>query len=449
MRVRRINGRRSILAATLVLAMAVVFLSILDWLDSAGDTSAGLGEPTGYPQLVSVTDYPDYSDMCEPLDRAELIAASIERNLRAVFGGTTVYAAAQSGRQAIDITRQPIRTIRDMDPIYSGVAVDTESDEVILVDNNNWAIRIFDRLENTPANARFSEPKRVIQGPNTRIQYNNGVYVDSENGDIYSVETDGGNKVVVFPRSAEGNVAPERIIEIPHRGFSLAMDEEAEELLVGVQYPPEVAVFRKGARDDEGPLRSLQGESTRLSDVHGVAIDPVNKLMFVNSWGHVSDYATAGSGRFEDESITVYPLEADGDTAPLRVIQGPQTQLNWASQMSIDVDRGEIFVANDIGHSVLVFKTTDEGNVAPTRVIKGAATGLANPAGIFVDTVNQEFWMANFGNASATVFPLDANGNVAPLRTIRSAPPDKVSLKFGKVEALAYDEGRDQIWVPN
>ena len=87
--------------------------------------------------------------------------------------------------------------------------------------------------------------------------------------------------------------------------------------------------------------------------------------------------------------------------------------------------------------------------MAPIRVIKGNKTGLANPSGVAVDTKNKELWVSNFGNSSASAFPLKANGNVAPIRTIRSAPENKVSLKFGKVEALAYDEARDQVWVPN
>jgi DNA-binding beta-propeller fold protein YncE len=210
-----------------------------------------------------------------------------------------------------------------------------------------------------------------------------------------------------------------------------------------------VAVYRKGASGNEQPLRSLQGESTRLSDVHGVALDQKNKLMFVTNWGHVSDSTVAGTGRFEDPSITVYPMGAAGDLAPLRVIQGSLTQLNWPAQMSINADTGDIYVANDIGHSVLVFKETDKGNVAPTRIIKGNRTGLLNPSGVFVDSKHKELWVANFGNASVVVYPLNANGNVAPIRTIRSAPEGKVSLKFGKVEALAYDSRRDQIWVPN
>ena len=66
-----------------------------------------------------------------------------------------------------------------------------------------------------------------------------------------------------------------------------------------------------------------------------------------------------------------------------------------------------------------------------------------------VDKKNNELWVSNMGNASATVYPLAADGDVAPLRTIRSAPRDKVSLRFGKTQALVYDPIREQILVPN
>jgi 6-phosphogluconolactonase (cycloisomerase 2 family) len=427
--------RRAILPVALV---AVVF-----WLSVTERPHPY--QRTGQPQLVSIQDLPNDPEWCPPPATALPEAA----NLFSAFGETSVFAGSQASGETGVITRPPIRTIRDKDPIYSAVAVDTRFDEVIFMDNNNWALRIFNRLDNTPANAAFTEPKRVIEGPETDLQFNNGLYIDPKNGDIYSVETDTGDKVVVFPRDAKGNVKPGRILATPHRGFALAVDEEKQELFVGVQYPPEVAVFRKGASGNEKPLRSLQGESTRLSDVHGIAIDPKNKLLYVTNWGHVSDYRIPGTGRFEDPSISVYPLGADGDTAPLRIIKGPKTQMNWPAQMALDPDSGDVYIANDMGHSVLVFKGSDQGNVAPTRIIKGNRTGLMNPSGVFVDSKNKELWVSNFGNSSAVVYPLNANGNVAPMRTIRSAPANKVSLKFGKVEALAYDEGRDQIWVPN
>jgi DNA-binding beta-propeller fold protein YncE len=186
-----------------------------------------------------------------------------------------------------------------------------------------------------------------------------------------------------------------------------------------------------------------------MSYVHGIAIDPKNKNLFVANWGTISDYSTPGTGRFEDPSISVYPLDASGDAAPVRVIQGDKTQLNWPAQMTLDPDTGEVYVANDMGHSILVFNSTAQGNVAPTRVIKGDRTGIRNPLGVTLDKKNNELWVANMGNSSAVAFPIKANGNVAPLRTIRSAPADKKSLKFGKVEALAYDPMRDVVWVPN
>ena len=397
------------------------------------------------PQLVSVEALPASGDYCEP----GYDALPQQTNLFDAFGETSVSAGSQESGQTTLINRPPIRTIRDQDPIYSSVAVDLNFDEVVLMDQNNWALRIFNRLDNTPPGVPRTEPKRVIQGPETEIQYNNGIYIDPKTGDIYSVETDTGDEVVVFPREANGNIKPARVLKTPHRGFALAVDEEKQELYVGVQHPPQVAVYRKGASGNEKPLRSLQGESTRLSDVHGVVLDQKNKLMIVTNWGHISDSTIAGTGRFEDPSITVYPLGASGDTPPLRVIQGSLTQLNWPAQMSVDPDTGDLYVANDIGHSIVVFKETDKGNVAPSRVIKGDRTHLMNPSGVFVDTKHKELWVADFGNGSAFVYPLNANGNVAPIRTIRSAPEGKVSLKFGKVEALAYDSRRDQIWVPN
>ena len=186
-----------------------------------------------------------------------------------------------------------------------------------------------------------------------------------------------------------------------------------------------------------------------MSDVHGIALDPKAKEMYVNNWGHISQYNVPGSGRFEEPSITVYPLDANGDAVPRRVIQGPRTQLNWPGAMFVDPDKGEVYVTNSVGQSILVFGAKDTGDVAPRRIIKGARTGLNYPSSLTVDIKNQELWVSNLGNASATAYPLTANGNAAPVRMIRSAPANKVSLKFGKTQAVTYDSKREQILVPN
>lgn len=438
MRVGR-NTRTVVVLAGVTLILAGIFY--LPTLDRSASAPAG-----GSAQLVSIEQLPAFGDTCIPSELPSdprLIAGFNDDN------PFSVSAAGQDGGQTVDVTRPPLRRIMDTHPIYASVGVDTVRNEVVLLDSNTWSIRVFNRLDNTPANAEFTPPKRVIQGLKTDIGFHSGVYVDPKTGDISSVENDIGDSISVFSHDADGDVAPIRKLAVTHRAYSMAMDEDRDEMYVTVQYPPQVEVYRRLASDKEKPIRVLMGESTRLSDAHGIAIDTKNRLMYVNNWGNISDYKTPGTGRFESASITVYSMDATGDVPPIRVIQGPKTQLNWPGAMSPDPETGDIYVANDMGHSVLVFRRNDQGDVAPSRVIKGKRTGISYPTGVFVDSKNKELWVTNLGNSSATVFPLAASGDVAPLRTIRSAPAGKVSLRFGKTQAVAYDSRREEILVPN
>ena len=444
------NKRRAILAALVVVAVGIFYSPVVERLASPTDSESTLTWPPRSAQLVSVQELPDYGDACAPPGHNFGMIAALEAESRVrsnLFGVTSVYA--QDGGQIVEVTRPPVRIIRDTYPIYSSIAVDPVREAVVLQDTNTFAIRIFNRLDNTPPGAEFTEPTRVIEGPDTENEYNNGLHIDPETGDIYNVAQDTADVVFVYSHDATGNTAPKRTFDIPHRGFALAIDHSKDEIFSTNQYPPRVLVFRKDASGDEGPLRVLEGERTGLADVHGLAIDVERNRMFVGNWGNHSVYTEAGTGDFYPPSITVYPLDAEGDTAPMRVIQGPETQLNWFGGMQVDPETGDLYVANDIGHSVLVFKGTDEGDVAPTKIIKGNRTGLSHPAGVSIDTINRELWVVNLGNSSATAYSLTASGNAAPLQTIRSAPLGHKSLKFGKPQAIAYDSARDELLVSN
>jgi 6-phosphogluconolactonase (cycloisomerase 2 family) len=402
----------------------------------------------GSARLVSIQEIPEIGDSCYRPSSAESGRnSSPDQNLFAAFQATPVYAQDNGG--TVDVTRPPVRDIRDTAPIFSSVGVDSVRNEVYLQDSNRWSIRVFGRLDNAKPGEPPTEPRRMISGPTSDVQFNSCVWVDPGSGDIYTVENDTGDSIVVFGNKATGDPEPLRKLKVTHRAQSMTIDEATGELFLSVQYPPQVAVYSKTASGDAKPVRILEGPKTHFSDVHGIAIDSKNKLLYVTNWGNVSDYKVAGSGRFEPPSISVYPTTADGDTAPLRVIQGPKTQLDWPGAMSVDSDTGDLYIANDMGQSIIVFHRTDQGDVAPARVLKGAKTHLSYPAGVFVDTKNKEVWASNLGNSSATVYPLMANGDVAPLRTIRGAEENKQSLKFGKTEALAYDSKREQILVPN
>jgi DNA-binding beta-propeller fold protein YncE len=249
-----------------------------------------------------------------------------------------------------------------------------------------------------------------------------------------------------------------------------------QELYLTIQNPSAVVVYRKGAANFEAPLRFLEGDATELADPHGIALDMKNDLVVITNHGHRQFYGGAAvstlrepwekwisvpnnlnglprrylpGGQFDLPSINVYARGASGNTAPLRIIKGPRTQLNWPSHVAVHEGRGEIFVANDADDSVLVFRMADRGDVAPTRVIKGARTDIKTPTGITVDAANGELWVASMGNYAVTVFPIAANGDVAPLRTIRGGPAGGQALMVGNPGAVGYDSKRQEILVPN
>lgn len=440
-----------ILAVTTAIGGFVLFAGKAERPEFAAASQSALRVPDGDAQLVSVEPLPATDgDMCEWIPastQTRLVAALRQERLSA--RAATEASADTEERTAVDADRAPVRIIKDTYPTYSAVAVDPVRNEIVLQDENLFNIMVYDRMASTPPGASMTEPKRMIGGKNTKVEFNCGLYIDPKTGDIYSVNNDTIDTMVVFSRDARGNVAPDRELETPHRSYGIAVDEEAQELYLTVEHPPQVLVYRKAAQGDEKPLRVLEGQNTRLEDAHGIAVDTKNHLIFVANHGHASNPRVPGGGRFDPPSITVYPLQASGDNPPLRIITGPKTQLNWPAHIYFDQEHQELFVANDVGDSILVFRATDSGDVAPTRVLGGLHTGLKNPVGIFVESKNQELVVANMGNHSATVYPRAANGDVAPLRTIRSAPPGKLALAIGNPGAAAYDSKRDEILVPN
>jgi DNA-binding beta-propeller fold protein YncE len=312
----------------------------------------------------------------------------------------------------------------------------------------------------------MTEPKRIIGGVKTEMEFQCGLYVDPNNGDIYAINGDTVEKAAVFSRKAKGNVAPDRTFVTPHGTAGIVVDEARQDLYLTIQHTHAVVVYNKMAKGDEPPIRLLQGDHTLLADPHGIALDLKNDLIFVTNYGTLHQFLpngadnlfkrnwplqkpVPGSGEMRAASITVYRRDASGDTAPLRVIQGPKTRLNWPAGLAFHPERNELFVANDMDDSILVFDASARGDVAPLRVLKGPKTLIKNPSGLYMDLKNNELWVANFGNHTATVYPPAASGDTAPLRVIRSAPAGTPAPMLGNAHPLAYDTKREEILVPN
>jgi DNA-binding beta-propeller fold protein YncE len=361
--------------------------------------------------------------------------------------------------------RRPVSTVKDPRNTFAGLFVDPVRNEVVMAEENNFSILVYDRMTNTPARATLSEPKRMIQGDKTFLEFACGVYVDPTTGDIYGINNDTLNWMTVFNRDAKGNAAPNRKLATPHSTFAIVADEENQELIMTVQDPHAVVTFKKSAKDQDAPVRLLQGPKTQMADPHGIALDPKTGLIYVTNWGTHNERRTGptpkpnwpvggansipGSGYFRPPSITVYRKDAQGDVAPLRVIQGPKTLMNWPTSIAVHPDRGELFVANDTADSITVYRTDADGDAAPIRVLKGPRSMIKNPTGVALDLKNNELWVANFGSHSATVFPVDAAGDPVPKRVIRSGPADAPSPMLSNPHTVAYDTRRDELLVSN
>jgi len=73
------------------------------------------------------------------------------------------------------------------------------------------------------------------------------------------------------------------------------------------------------------------------------------------------------------QAILTFAGGAEGETPPLRVIQGSRTRLEAPDRVAVDAVNNEIFVPE--GDKVLVFDRMANGNVAPKRAIEGPDVG--------------------------------------------------------------------------
>jgi hypothetical protein len=173
---------------------------------------------------------------------------------------------------------------------------------------------------------------------------------------------------------------------------------------------PQIAVFARMAKENSKPTRLLAGQKTLLSrTMHDIRYDAVHDELLVTN-----PFARA---------ILVFRGGADGEEAPIRIIQGPKTQLGGADRLDVDPVHNEILVAD--GDAVFVYSRTANGDVAPLRVVKGPETQLKDEGTLAVDPVNNVFVVAQdtvrrdaTQKAHMLIFDRTASGNARPRGTI-------------------------------
>lgn len=203
----------------------------------------------------------------------------------------------------------------------------------------------------------------------------------------------------------------------------------AQELYVTNLLANSVTVYTLPAIGNQVPQRTLAGAATELSNPTGIAVDTLHNELFVANFG-----SSGGA------SITVYPLAASGNVAPIRRITGAILVEPYG--IAVDAAHDELFVAsNAYPGQILVYPRTVSGAAAPARKLAGASVGFTNPISVAIDPVHDELWVANNCNgcgSSINAYARTASGDMPPLRRIASGP--NLLSPVGLLVDTAHDE---------
>ena len=258
---------------------------------------------------------------------------------------------------------------------------------------------------------------------------------------------------------AKENTPPLRRLEgqktlLSRTMHDIAFDRIHDEIVVTSPFAQAILTFRGGASGEEPPLRVIQGPRTRIVESRALdrlTVDPVHNEIYVTT----SSY-----------NILVFPREANGDVAPIRVIGGPDVVMGSRPGLRVDPVRNLLVVGTGYGGGVqagvMVFDRLATGNARPRAVIPGLTTGdqfaLYPPTGLII--VNRdgaiEGWdideaLRVFENVTGTEKPefrprFRVTGQI-PVSPNRGGGGTGIALNPGHNEILTASQTRNTVWT--
>ena len=320
-------------------------------------------------------------------------------------------------------------------PFILPAPIHVESDEtamVSLVLNTEYTLGCS-RLSVFPRTAGSPDPDvsplREIVGTATGLFGVSGVSADTDQKQV--IATNGvGDSLTIYPFDGQNDVAPVRSIAGPDTRLNdpvaSAFYSAGQAGGSGNQYivlnhnNDSIVTYSASDTGNVKPLRTIWGLFTGLSNPTGFALnlDPLG-----NGDPAQDEILVANGG---NDSITSYARIGDGDTFPLRTLQGSLTELAHPCAIAVYKQHHEVFVGNSNSNIITVYDLFDlDGsrnifdpdtgavlssphiNIPPLLTVTSSA-GFSEPCGITVDGTNAEIIVAGKGNDSISVFDLAA-----------------------------------------
>ena len=268
-------------------------------------------------------------------------------------------------------------------------------------------------------------------------------------------------QIAVFARLATTNTIPVRTLEgqktmISRTMHALAYDSKFDEIVVNSPLAQAILFFRGAANGEEPPLRVIQGPKTKIQ---GTDYDGNDKMAYDDLHGEVI-IPVAGP------KVLVFSRDGNGDVAPLRTIEGPDTQIRGSVRghpvVGVDGMNNLIIVGSTGGQgggkdapapggrtngAIVIFDRMADGNAKPLRVIQGPQSGIAFNGQI--QTFGPKGWIiAGTAGGGIGAWSNTDSGDVAPrwkipVQQLTGIPPSGVAIDPSHKEVIVSSGGRN------
>jgi hypothetical protein len=298
----------------------------------------------------------------------------------------------------IDGAVQTARNLRKKDPCMRSVC--------IYVGNQGSSITVY----RATANGNVA-PVQSISGDKTGLNDVWAVAIDASHN-IYAANYlgnyDSGN-LTVYAAGSNGNTPP--IATIDGRTSQNPMSrpsgigvDAAGNVYASGNLSNSISVYPPGSNGQATPTQYIAGGYTGLALPDSLAVSPTGRIYVTNK-----------------ASVTVYAAGSNGNVAPAQTISGSKTGIANPNAVAVD-SKGRIYVSSTpngspSGCCITIYDKNANGNVAPIRSINGSNTQIDVPYGIAVDS-KDNIYVTQAKTNSINVYAKGANGNVAPIRVI-------------------------------
>jgi len=157
-----------------------------------------------------------------------------------------------------------------------------------------------------------------------------------------------------------------------------------------------ILVFPRKANGNVAPIREIRGPDTMLRSANSAVVDPVHDLLVVG--------LNQAGRRGSPGALLIFNRTDNGNVKPRAVIQGPKSGITRINQIALNPQRGlivatqpgEVADMEPEGAYIGVWNVTDNGDVPPRWLIRAnARTAMKKPRGVVLDFKNKEMIVAD------------------------------------------------------